>query len=677
MNSRNKNNFFRLSAVLYANNNDLISSDRILKQVIEVALFSIENQWVQLSYLVSFIENNYNLNIDESEIEKISIVDRNTSFNYDPKKRDICLREETKKKIKEQVHCNMIDNSIAIFHENCKINLSIKALTDLLYRFLYDLLSENVESFKILFKKQNDIDSLSNFDYSVYSQEDKEIINKFLGWENDEKNKAIYDIANFSLEYCMISNNNKEISKPRFFNNKSFYLDTNVIFRTIGLQGDNLKERAITLIERMTKTGSKLFITKFTDSEFQRTINSLIHQISKYPLQNAMSEQLLKNDLLNGISDFHRYYYAWHARVVNTNVNMFKAYILNEYKDIIKKYSITLEKSEPEQDEEIINDYISSFNQTLNPTKQNESRNQLAIETDCRNIRLIETRHCDYDCYLLSTDKLLKQWDYDKRDYICPIVILPNHWMNLLLRYDHRTKDDYKSFVSFLNLPIIDRQINSDNIHKVLSGISEIASSPQMQEQLLEDLVKDGSFRDLESTDYEDIVRKGELVLQEKVEKVQYEKNEAEKKLHESTNINLETRAKLDEANKANSLQQEEIDSLKYKMNKLSNDHKSILRSVSAQKELDKYKRNANQHFNYLIFSQLIVIISGIIGLKHIELNFYVHVLLLIIISTIPWGRLFLDKEKLKFGMYRFLCKKKYTTLCEKKLSEFESCEFK
>ena len=55
--------------------------------------------------------------------------------------------------------------------------------------------------------------------------------------------------------------------------------------------------------------------------------------------------------------------------------------------------------------------------------------------------------------FLLSPHKMLKKWD-DMRNGERPIIIVPEIWMTMLNRFVCRSKDDYKSYINFINIKI-------------------------------------------------------------------------------------------------------------------------------------------------------------------------------------------------------------------------------
>src|SRR5690606_4218547 len=117
---------------------------------------------------------------------------------------------------------------------------------------------------------------------------------------------------------------------------------------------------------------------------------------------------------------------------------------------------------------------------------------------DAKNIYLIEfLRNGHYsnlfDCkyYFISADQLLRKWDYTQNSSI-PVVLLPSQWMSILLRYLNRTSDDFKSFVSFLNISNGEKGISNENLQLILNGISEITTDFNQQSSIISEMIRLG-----------------------------------------------------------------------------------------------------------------------------------------------------------------------------------------
>src|SRR5690606_26186700 len=103
-----------------------------------------------------------------------------------------------------------------------------------------------------LLNSKKQVDDLINIESHSYTVIERDVINEFLVWDNNDKNKAIFDIASYALEYCMISNNgNGAHIQLNNLKNKIFYLDTNVIYRALGINGESRQNRTTTFLNKV------------------------------------------------------------------------------------------------------------------------------------------------------------------------------------------------------------------------------------------------------------------------------------------------------------------------------------------------------------------------------------------------------------------------------------------
>jgi len=544
MNPQNKNELFRLSAVLYADNNYIVSGRTTLRKVVETGLFAMKKDSVSVHELIDFILDNYNLHIDEAEIVEIVGAKNQESFlvNYLSEKLVITLSEKRKSQIQEKINENTIEYFIDIFLQENELIEESGNLKELIYRFLYDVLSTNVESFKKLMNKDNSIEALINIESHNYSLEERNLINKFLKWDSPEKNKSVFDIASFAIEYCLISNNSTRSLGINNLKNKIFYLDTNVVFRALGINGEDRKKRTRTSLTRFQESDTKLCISKYTDTEFKETIDYYIKRLGNKPFKNDVNPALFKHPYFSRLKNIYDFYYEWRIGKQNYSLDLFKADILAKYKEFYIKMNIdvdykhSLNEDEKEIDEQL-KDYISSIN--AHKSADTNSGKHNGYEFDAKNILLLEglrglKNHSIFDTkqFFLSTDQSLRRWDF-KRGNQAPLVILPSQWMSLLLRYQTRTSDDFRSFVSFLNLPIPDQQISSENIHNVLAGIAEVTSNYDQQFYIVEQLVEQGFEKIMQkSHDAEELYQRtieiSESILEKKIKELEIRQIESE-----------------------------------------------------------------------------------------------------------------------------------------------------
>lgn len=489
--SRTRKDMFRLAAVLYADNNYEVNSRTIHKKVVESVFLDTANQDRTIDEILEHIEKNYNLIFTEEEIEQLLKDEK--SFVTGVRKNEIVSRLTERRLVvlTEKIGKNSIDHFIRLFSEG-KVEYKPFDVKGIIYRFLYEVFSINITSFTKLLDFKKDISEHEVWQVQNFTDVERRIINAFLSWENDEKNKAIFDISSYALEYCLITNHSSyrhvQLENLR---NKVFYLDTNVIFRALGINGESRKNRTITFLKKFNEANEKLIISRFTDLEFKATVRHYIQKIARHQTPQVQSKLFLQ---YRSQSEFFDYFHQWKLDRKNDNLELFEAHVLAQYEQFKKAYQVEQDYASPfnEKEEktealitELSRDIFSFKNREGNPPSYDNSH------WDAKNILLLEKKRGDknnslFDTkyFFISSDQGLRKWDY-QRDQATPIVLLPSQWMSILLRYINRTNDDFKSFVSFLNLPQNEANVSNEKLQLVLYGISEITQDAEQQSAII------------------------------------------------------------------------------------------------------------------------------------------------------------------------------------------------
>lgn len=484
---------FRLSTVLYAEDNYNISPVQIQKKLIENALLDINrDDYVNTLELSQYINDKYQITILAEEIWKIVSTPKYNDTVFHCYKQDsdnslVCLTKERKEKIATSKVMH-IDDYINQYIE--EYQLPKDKMKDLIYKFLFGVFTLNTENFKRLI----DNNALEQCDAdSIYDDEERDVINGFLNWNNPEKNKAIFNVASFALEYCMLTNTNNTSITIESLRNKVFYLDTNIIFRALGINGNLRKSRTISILKKFQQVGETLWISKVTLDEFNNSINHHINIIKKYDNPNIQADIFLEEVGAN--KEFYCFYQQWKRNKRTQSISMFKAEIETLFEDFIKQFKIEVERFSPydkssEEYNKKLCDYTSeihSYKRTNYESKaRHDAQNILWLEHK-RNIQPQNIFEAKY--FLLSSDHRLQKWDYSRSNQV-PIVFLPSQWLSISLRFLERTNDDFSSFVSFLNLSYHERLMDNDKMLAVLSGISEYASGYDNQKRVLHKFIE-------------------------------------------------------------------------------------------------------------------------------------------------------------------------------------------
>ncbi|HBF95496.1 MAG TPA: hypothetical protein DDW66_04290 [Porphyromonadaceae bacterium] len=546
MNEERQHQLFRLSAVLYADNNYEVVPKTIHRKVIESALLECGMEEYSVHQIIDFIQERYSITFDEESVREIVTSKKEEGFltNHRNGNLYVCLSEKRKQTLQAKISNKTIDFFISEFQGN---NTQLVARVDskaILYKFLYDIFSTNTYSFQKLINNKKDLSGIINLENSNYSEKEKEIINNFLQWDNFEKNKAIFNIASYALEYCMLTNKNGSSSiHLDNLKNKSFYLDTNIIYRVLGINGENRQKRSKTFLKKFNDSGEKIIISKSTETEFKDGIKGHVDRIRNYdsPRVNSILFQEVEVQ-----RDIYNFYHKWRIGKINYNLDLFIAEIYSIYDNFKKEFKIQVDTVKPfDINDKKVDELLKNYTSSISTFKQNEGNEIIGSATiDAENILWIEMKRenkvqniFDTKYFFISSDQSLRRWDYQREDKT-PIVLLPSQWMSILLRYLNRTEDDFKSFVSFLNLKNSEVLINSEKLHIVLTGIAEMTTSIEQQRFILNNLVEN-KFNSVVSRSmsneqiFENAKKYAKSKLENEVEKLKIQNNDLTGKYNE------------------------------------------------------------------------------------------------------------------------------------------------
>src|SRR5699024_5384608 len=218
----------------------------------------------------------------------------------------------------------------------------------------------------------------------------------------------------------------------------------NIIYRALGINGENRKLLTIKFLEKCTQNGIKVRISKFTIDEFNKSIDYHIKKLSRNKIGNINAE--LYAEFTRG-RDIINMYYEWKSGRQNTDIQHFSAYIKSLYLQLIKDYGIEedYEVYFDENDESIRNS-IEKYSSSISTYKVKESESSCI--SDAKNILLINkkrrlknrysTKFLETRYFMISTDQRLKEWNYRELGSEVPVILLPTQWLNIILRYGSR-----------------------------------------------------------------------------------------------------------------------------------------------------------------------------------------------------------------------------------------------
>lgn len=486
----------RTAAMIYAEDQSLQTVKSVRRKFIDAVLVNADNTPQTIENIISLLQENHKLVVQENDIDSILndnryyevIVGQKKSANtyYLPQKRFLKLKEKSDYTIDDAI------NEYMSFTPGDKP----EELRGLLHKYLYSLLNTNIGAYSQLLERKGRINS-PVIDSSSFSESEIEVINGFIKWDNAPKNRALFEVVNYCIEYATAINSIDPKDVVVALRNKSLYLDNALIYRALGINGSFRMERALNLLQRCVDSGQKLVISSITRKEFFDTIDYHIGQLRGSTPYGNIDPTIFKR--YTGGYTIYQFYHDWRRGKSVYGYEAFRLHITSQYDSLLKRFNIEEDFKQQfnDKDEERIEQYASEIKQFKWQKNDNLNLN------DARNIVWLELarKNCDNNVrdtkyYFVTSDRRLQQWDL-KHSKNQPITMLPSQWLALLLKYFSRSNDDFKSFVSFLTIPNEKPEITPEELQDILAGISEITEDFQKQNDIVSALLESDNSRQL------------------------------------------------------------------------------------------------------------------------------------------------------------------------------------
>jgi len=385
---------------------------------------------------------------------------------------------------------------------------------------------------------------------------------------------------------------------------KIFYLDTNIVFRFLGINGDNRKILTTDFIKKCQESGTSFFISKYTDKEFRATIDYYVRQIDRFNSDvNMASLEGFTNNY-----DIYTFFHNWRKGRTNCDLKLFKQYILTLYDKVLGEFGIKIDYvGIKDEYNSAVNSLVNSYRDDITEYKSCNNRGVFGDSPlyDAQNVYLVEKKRSasntsivDTKPFFISTDSYLCGWDY-QRDKTVSLILQPNQWLSLLLRYVQRSTNDYKSFVSFLNMPSNIPTISNEDIHLIICGVSELTDDISKQKVIVKNFVETEAREIFEGNDslgaLENIKIKTKSYLKEEFDGITEKVQTIEKINQQALEENQLKANKLQEAQvniEQSKKEYTQIERDVFEIQQENKDLRSDLSVLQAEKRVREYKYN-------------------------------------------------------------------------------------
>ena len=499
---------FRLAAAIYSESSDVVSDSEIQIEIIKCMFVATGNQYLTKSEIVSNLLDVYKYHISEDEVE---IIIRRSRGVFQSITKDRCKAYSlTQQAYSESVEVqkNNIDTYIDLFIEERDI-VEKEECKDAIHDYLYELTTTNINSYRVLLAGKDGTqftNSELSVDVSELTDSEKQLVHDFLSWDNPAKNAVLGNLVYCCLEYCLLINGDSPNNLLKgFIKNREIFLDTNVIFRALGINGEPRRKVIIAFLNKCRQAKLKLIISHQTKKEFFDTINYYVSQMQHYPRGNiylGAYEQITDYNIF-------AFYENWHQERPNLSLKNFIFYIKSLYLDLVNAYEINddVKMSTSIYNSNEFKNTRNRYSAAIKQMKQGIRDSYLSDDysytqrdthdaTVVRYIELLREDSSNTDIFLVSSDKALRLWDMNRSDVDYPVVIYPSQLFLVLLKTCGRSENDYDSFVSFINIRPTSKQVTPENANIILSGISSITEDIKAQEYMVA-AVYDDEFQNI------------------------------------------------------------------------------------------------------------------------------------------------------------------------------------
>lgn len=447
--------------------------------------YNSEGKQIKLENLSKAIEEVSGLEFTEKEIQQA--IKEQATFFCETKENILALTEAGNKKIHIE-NGKEFELVLNRYIEKYNIGRQAVEVKKLIYEFLYNSIQNNIEALLNVVKGEGSSQEL--FQLEKLDNEDRKIINDFIDWNDEQKNTMLYEIISFAVDYCCLTVRKDKINFSTLLQGKTFYLDTNILFRMLGLNNEQRKQTILRFIDKCKEAKIKLRITSFTKTE---TLNSILYHVGQ--VKKTMQGYNGKGYALRKLYDRSNYedgfltaYLAW-SRENGTYgyYDDFCKYLQREFYELVNEIK-TVDAGNIQVSEDILNDYIEWKERRI--TKEN-------AEYDIKNLIYIDkirrqksdTIGWNVGEYLISADHKLIRWADRKFSKENPIVVLPSVWYSMILKLQGRATNDIKAFSEFIKLRYIQDK-PTENIQYLINRICQKTTNGALQDMLFDEIAE-------------------------------------------------------------------------------------------------------------------------------------------------------------------------------------------
>lgn len=479
-------NEYLLKLALVVNTSHSKFIDNLTNIIIYVLYtYNSEGKQIKIEDLPKAIEKISGLEFTIKEIQQ-AIEEQGSNF-YEISGKVLILTETGNKQIHIE-NRKKFENIIKRYIEKYNISKQTEEVKKLIYEFLYNSVQNNIEALLNVATGTDSSQILAQL--KKLDNEDRRIINDFIDWDDEQKNELLYEIISFAVDYCCLTIKKDKANFSTLLQGKTFYLDTNILFRMLGLNNEQRKETILQFVNKCKEAKIKLLITSFTKTETLNSIQYHVRQVKKIMQGYTGNGNALSRlyDKSNYEDSFLTVYLAWAMKNgIQGHYDDFHKYLQKEFYELVNEIR-TVDAGNIQIPEGILESYISWKDGKI--TREN-------AEYDIKNLIFIDrirkqksnTMGWNVGEYLISADHKLIKWadrNFSKEN---PIAVLPSVWYSMLLKLQGRAQNDIKAFSEFIKIRYIQDK-PTENIQYLINKVCEKTTNGALQDMLFDEIAK-------------------------------------------------------------------------------------------------------------------------------------------------------------------------------------------
>lgn len=422
-----------------------------------------------LSVICELLYENSNINLDAGDLYKATItkckepIERDffdsilsgsnaiviTVSETEPLVR---LTDKKMNEVESNISEFAIDPSITTFLNARGYDEKYKeSILDILYQSIYEnIYAFNPDNTKTLVPKRVE---------RIFSQEELNIFNEFLEFDDPVKNKRLYNQFVKAIEFAILTSGKgvKKFSES-IYKDKTYILDTNIIFRMLGVGGEDRMNTILKLIESCISQGVKFEYTLTTKQELNTTLEASINKISKG--EQSRKVEIIQELVAEAPHFFNDDFIVQYSRLKNSKIvsspEQYGLEMKSRFKSLCKKYEISQANQLKIETHE-----VNLFANKLIAERKKLTTYRYSLKqarVDAYNVLYVRKKrnnnnhnYSEVPAFYLTTDRGLNKILSEDTSIVIPATILPSQLFaihNPLGRNDDEI--DFDNFFSFI-----------------------------------------------------------------------------------------------------------------------------------------------------------------------------------------------------------------------------------